>query len=361
MKRIVLLSLLMGALPWMANAQDDLYFTPTETSDYDAVAANNDDDDKPAYYCGSNRSVDEYNRRGKFRSHYRKIGTDSVGNDIIAFTPGAGIGPDSSYVDTLFYGPAADYYAGHDEDYYNRPYTVSDYDYPGWRNYWRDRWYYGSWYGLYDPWYANTYWGWADPWYNPWGWYDGWYDWGWPYYNYYSWYGWNPYWDYGWGWGGRGLNYGSGNYRYGTTGTVNHGGWASRGSNRFGDGMNHSGNFSGYRGGTTSRSSGNGYAARSYGQTPFGGGTRSGSGNMGGTVRSGSRSGNFSGLRVNNRSNSYSNNRSYSSPSYSSGSSSSSFSGGGFSGGGSRGGGGFSGGGSRGGGGHGGGSFGGRR
>lgn len=362
MKRVLLMSVLMGALPLTALAQDDLYFTPTETTDYDNRAFE-EADDKPAYYRGSNRSVDEYNRYGKFRSHYQKIGTDSIGNDIITFVAGQGLSPDSSYVDTLFYGPASSF-RGHDEDFYERPWTVSDDDYWGWRNYWRDRWTYGGWYGLYDPWYASTYWGWADPWYSPWGWYGGW--WYGAYDPYYSWYGWGYPYDYWYDWGypyhggGWAYNNGGGNFRFGTTGTRNHGGWASRGASRYSDGRSHSGNFSGYRGGGSGSRSMAG-ATRSYGRTAFGGGSSRGTVSAGG-----SRSGNFSGLRVNSRSNGYGSGRSSSGSGYSrsySGGGSSYSGGSSFSGGGSRGGGFSGGGGSHGGGGSRGGgvSMGGRR
>lgn len=352
MKRFILMSLFAGFMAWSAWAQDDLYFTPTETADYDNSSMEVESSEGPVYYRGTNRSVDEYNRYGRFRSRYKKIGVDSIGNDIITFVPGEGIAPDSSYVDTLFYGPAG--YDGYASSMDASPYVYDWYDDNwGWRNFWYDRWVYGNYYGLYDPWHASTYWGWYDPWYFPWGRY------GWSY-PYYSWYGWGDPYYYGWYYpyygGGWAYNDGGGSFRYGVSGTRNHGGWASRGNNRYVGGRSHSGNFSGYRGGTTSRSAG--YASRSYGRTPFGGGSRS-------NVNSGTRSGNFSGLRVNSRNNvdsrnnsngSYNSNRGYtpnnnSVSNFGGSRSSGGFTGGsGFSGGGSRSGGGFSGGGSRGGG-----------
>ena len=192
MKRLFLLLALAGVLPQAMRAQsDDVYFSPDKTSDAS--------DDKPAYYCGSNRSVDEYNRRGQLRSMYQNIGRDSLGNDIVTFYPGMGIRPDSAYVDTAYVGRAW----GDDDYVYTRRMSRWDgyYDpwfygyYSPWRwgySRWYSPWYYGyaGWYdpwyydyaGWYDPWYYG-YAGWYDPWYYGWGYpyyYGGWYDWGWP-------------------------------------------------------------------------------------------------------------------------------------------------------------------------------------
>ena len=80
MKKLFLLFVLAGAMPLSMMAQDDdLYFTPSKKVAKTSSSVEN----KPAYYVGSNRDVDEYNRRGKFRSTYQKIGVDSLGNDII--------------------------------------------------------------------------------------------------------------------------------------------------------------------------------------------------------------------------------------------------------------------------------------
>lgn len=331
MKKLIFFLASIGAFPLGLSAQvDDMYFTPTEEStsesSVEAIAPYSDH----AYKI---RDIDEYNRRGQFRSQYQKI--DGEDSDIVQLD---GMSPDTSYIDTLFYGPSGGYCF--DDDDYDfrlarymamRPY----YYYPGyydgyymydlWYNPWFDPWYYG-----YDPYYY--YWGYPY-------WYSGWYGWGYPYY----WGYWGgPY--YG-GWGGHWYNDGGGSFRYGTTGTRNHGGYASRGGSVNG----RSRNFSGYRGGSSSRS------------TAYGGGTRSG-------VNRSSRSG----LRVITRGSSprtYSTgNRTYRSSStpsrsYSTRSSSGNFGGyrgGGFSSG-SRGGG-FSGGSRGGGGSHGGGvSMGGRR
>lgn len=205
MKKIVLLTVLLGAMPLSMMAQDDdLYFTPkkqaaTQNSGQANVA------ERPTYYIGSNRDVDEYNRRGKFWSHYQKIGTDSTGNDIIQFQKGRGVYPDSTYIDTTFVGKYYDTMIDGDDYAYSRRMSRWDgfydpwlYDYAwGYGPYWRYSWY--------DPWYYG-YAGWYDPWYDPWYYgYAGW-GWGWPYYRYYGWGG-PYYWGYaGWGypyyWGG---------------------------------------------------------------------------------------------------------------------------------------------------------------
>ena len=99
MKKLVLMTVLAGALPLSIMAQDDdLYFTPKKSSETSSVV------EKSTYYSGSDRNVDEYNRRGKYWSHYQKIGTDDKGNDIIQFTKGNGVYPESTYIDTTFVG-----------------------------------------------------------------------------------------------------------------------------------------------------------------------------------------------------------------------------------------------------------------
>ena len=79
MKKQLLISLLIGALPLgMAAQDDDLYFVSKKKS-VEKVA---DDYGLPrdTYYSGSNRDVDEYNRRW---SHYEQI--DSTMADVIDF------------------------------------------------------------------------------------------------------------------------------------------------------------------------------------------------------------------------------------------------------------------------------------
>ena len=197
MKRIFLLAVLIGAMPVAMMAQDDdLYFTPKKKTENRSSVTS----EQSAYYVGSNRDIDEYNRRGQYWSHYQKIGTDGQGNDIIQFQKGNGLYPDSTYIDTTFVGKYYDAVVEPEADYtYSRRMSRWDgyydpwlYGYgwgygPYWRSSWYDPWYASAWYG---PWYYSGYmgyYGWGYP-YRPWGYYAGW---GYPYY-----YG-------GWGWPGR--------------------------------------------------------------------------------------------------------------------------------------------------------------
>lgn len=205
MTKTILLSVLMGAMPLSLMAQnDDLYFTPKKS----AEIANSGQDkvaERPTYYAGSNRSIDEYNRRGKYWSHYQKIGTDEKGNDIIEFKRGQGVYPDSAYIDTTFVGKYYDTIVDGDDYAYSRSMSRWDGFYNPW--FYSARWGFGSYWGRgwYDPWYYG-YAGWYDPWYDPWYYDYGYYGWGRPYHGYYGW-GY-PYYGgrYGWGypdyWGG---------------------------------------------------------------------------------------------------------------------------------------------------------------
>ena len=201
MKKLILISLLIGALPLSMVAQDDdLYFVPKKKSNVEKVA------DKyglprETYYSGSNRSVDDYNRR---MSKYEPI--DSASSDIIDFDGKLGVYPDSledfnltkkmERFDDYSLSDNEAYWAGYQQArsdmLWHSPWYYRTY---GWYN-WYDPWYYTSWHlGLYDPWYYGPYswyyggWygGWWDPWYN--SLYYGYY-WGYPYYGYnYAYYG----------------------------------------------------------------------------------------------------------------------------------------------------------------------------
>ena len=221
--------ILLSALAWAAflpaTAQDDLYYTPSKSSEkiessYEVI------DDNTSEYIGSDRDVDEYNRRG--RSYYCTIvGEDSAGNDIIEFIPGDGYYPEDS-VDGGYY----------DDDDYEYSRHMSRYD----DYYWYDPGYYGYYdYWYYPYWYAR--WGWYGPWYSYW--YDPWY---------YSWWGWGYYphyhWHHGYAWGGHWRGY------RGHTGTRNVS-LARSGRSNYGYGSR----VSGYRG--SSRSSGTSSSARS--------------------------------------------------------------------------------------------------
>ena len=271
MKKSVLFSVLLGAVPLVSMAQDDLYFslkpTEAEKSSYERIGT---------YYAGTDRNVDEYNRRGKLSSYYQKIGEDSLGNDVIEFYPG-----DGAYAaegDSLS-GGSSRFYDDEDDFAYSR--RMGRFD---------------GFYGWYDP-YFYGYWG--GPWGYRWGWYDPWYAdyyWGWGGY-----YGWYRPWHYGYGWGypyyGGYWGYGRPVYHYhgGLTGTRNH----SRGAG-FG---NRNGSFSNTRfGGTRQGTFGNSRSAGSRTYTPrpnsnqgtsFGG-TRN-SGSFGGTRSGGSFGGSHSG------------------------------------------------------------------
>lgn len=211
MKKWIIVSVLMAALPLTMMAQDDdLYFNPkveaqkaaaerAQKMHQYALQRARQDSIYALYWSGSNRNVDEYNRGGKLMSHYQNIGTDSLGNDIISFQVGRGLTPDSIYDDEAF---AQKYTKNMGEDFeYTRDMSRWDgfydpwfYDYYGYGPYyWRS-----AYWGWYNPWRYGYYAGWYDPWLDPW--YDPWY------YGYAGWYGgpwyggWGGY--YPWYWGG---------------------------------------------------------------------------------------------------------------------------------------------------------------
>ena len=218
MKKLILFTLLLGMMPYKMLAQDDMYILPSNlpTAKKSTVRTNN----REVTYSGSDRDVDEYNRHGKYWSHYQKIGTDNRGNDVIEFQKGRGVYPDSTYIDTTFVGKYYDTMVDGDDfeytsrmsrwDGYYNPWFYSSYR---WRAYpyWRAGW------GFYDPWYDPWYYGYAgfyDPWYS--SWYGGY---GYPYaYGYYG-YGWGSpyYYSRYYGWTGYPVRY---VYRTGHTGTL---------------------------------------------------------------------------------------------------------------------------------------------
>jgi len=201
----------VGMLPLALAAQDDdLYFVPKKKS----VEKVTDNYGIPSqvYYSGSDRSIDEYNRR--LKSRVEEIGNDSTANDIIDFSAEKGVYPNDSISDEDFkltkkmsrfedyrLSDNAAFWAGYEAGRYDwawhSPWYYSRYG-------WYDPWYYGRWawnspwnYGWYYSWYSPYFYGWYDPWYDPWyygyGWYGGWY--GPSYYSY--------------GYGGVGIGYGS--------------------------------------------------------------------------------------------------------------------------------------------------------
>lgn len=225
----------LSSAPTMA--QDDLYFTPKKESAAEKAAQREARRRhmQDAYWVGSDRPVDEYNRHkrpmrprreGSFRSTYSMIAdsvvADSSMADVIRFVPGDGTVPDSAALDSMAIArcqpmPAPRY--GEEEPYYDDddPYFDGDdyrysrrlglyYGYPGYYSPWfYGRYYYPSAYWYYDPWY--------DPWYYG---YAGWYD---PWYYGYGWGGWYRPWYYGYGWGGPHYH-GGGGYYAGHTGTL---------------------------------------------------------------------------------------------------------------------------------------------
>ncbi|WP_315343552.1 hypothetical protein [Hoylesella oralis] len=201
MKRFIFLSLFIGMMPSLSMfaQDDDLYFVPKSTNK-SARSNVHQIEEAPVYYSGSNRNVDEYNRHGKYWSHYQVLGSDSLGNDIIQFQKGTGVYPDSTYIDTTFVGKYYDRVYNADDDYtYTRRMSRWDNFYDPW--FYTYRWGYGPYWstrwGWYEPWYTSYY-GWYDPWYYGYrGWYGSWYS---PWYGGY--YGWGYPYDYYWGWGG---------------------------------------------------------------------------------------------------------------------------------------------------------------
>lgn len=81
MKKLVLFSIMALVLPTTLLAQDDVYFTPSKESirEYKAEKAAR----RNTYYSGINKSDNEYNRRETLDKVYKKIGRDSLGNDIV--------------------------------------------------------------------------------------------------------------------------------------------------------------------------------------------------------------------------------------------------------------------------------------
>ena len=189
MKKLLLISMI-AMLPLSLVAQDDdLYFVPKKKS----VEKVTDNYGIPSevYYSGSDRSIDEYNRRTK--SRYEVIGADSALTDTISFSAEKGVYPDSisdeDFKLTKKMSRFDDYRLSDNEAFW-AGYRAGRYDWA-----WHSPWYYGR-YGWYDPWYYGY--GWYSPWYTSWysPYYYGWYD---PWYYGYGWY--DP-WYYGYGWYG---------------------------------------------------------------------------------------------------------------------------------------------------------------
>jgi len=184
MKKLLLISMFASMPPLSLVAQvDDLYFVPKKKS----VEKVTDNYGMPTqvYYSGSDRSVDEYNRRVKSRVDI--INNDSTICDTISFTAEKGVYPNDSISGEDFKLTRKmsrfDDYQLSDNAAFWAGYEAGRYDWA-----WHSPWYYSryGWYGgWYDPWfysrynwYGGWYGGWYDPWYYSWysyGWYDPWF------------------------------------------------------------------------------------------------------------------------------------------------------------------------------------------
>ena len=296
MKKLLLISMLIGAMPLAMMAQDDdLYFVPKKNK----VEKVTDNYGMPreTYYSGSDRSIDDYNRK---KSTYETIDKDSL-IDVIDFSSEQGVYPDSvkedfeltkrmSRFDDYDLSDNAAFWAGYDagrSDWaWHSPWYYSRF---GWYGGWYDPWYYGNWrYGWYDPWYYGY-----GGWYNPW------------YYGYYnSWrYGWYDPWYYGPSWYGYGIvnrphvaTIGRGTIR--RDGNVYNGGHSAFNSNSTRMTTLRNRNVSGHSryGGNRSSGTYSGSSSRNsdYNRSSSFGGSRSSSSSYGGSS-SGSRGGGFSG------------------------------------------------------------------
>ena len=317
MKKLLLISMLIGAMPLSMMAQDDdLYFVPKKKAQVEHVK-----DIAPVVAPQS-----------KAKSSYEVIDGDTTKLDVIDFTDGKGVYP----ADTL---------EAEDFALTKNMVRFDDYDVSSnaafWAGYragsstwgWHSPWYYSR-YGWYDPWYYGSWYSsvmWNNPYYLSWwdpyyyGWYDPyWSTWGWPYYGYYSYYSWySPYryWGYPYYYGGGG---GGRTHYYGHTGNAGSidikgstgrrpsyrnsvansssrmGSLRDRASRMGGDRVyssgntqrSSSGNFSGRRGGNNSNSNYN-YSSPTRSNSTYSSPSRSSSGSFG----SSSSSGSFGGSR----------------------------------------------------------------
>lgn len=284
MKKLILLTTLFIALPASLFAQDDdMYFVPTKKNIEKVRSSYGMPSD--TYYSGSNRNVDEYNRRSPGFS-FEVIQSDSVKGDIINFDGEQGVYPDSVSDFSLTrkmtrwdgYTPADAYWQGYDQGRTDE-----------WRNStWHSPWYYSSsfypWYdSWYDPWYYDYGWGWRfDPWYYRHHWYGSW---GWGayyggYYGYYGGYHYAPVYHYG-GYYNRGGKTIAGTRNH-SIGSRGHSGSTWSGRSSIGSSVGRSTTY-----GRSSVSSGTSRSSRSYSITPSRGTSRSiGGGSYSGSSRS---------------------------------------------------------------------------
>ena len=102
MKKLILFSVLFG-IPLLTMAQDDdMYFVPSKSVRQETIPVEDVENTSTDNYVGSDRDIDEYNHRGHYRSQYQTLNSDSTTDDVINFTEGTGVYPDSTYTSSNF-------------------------------------------------------------------------------------------------------------------------------------------------------------------------------------------------------------------------------------------------------------------
>ena len=312
MKKLLLISMLIGAMPLAMMAQDDdLYFVPKK---------------KKAQVEQVKEIAPVVAPQPKAKSSYEVIDGDTTKLDVIDFTEGKGIYPDS--LETEDYALTKNLVRFDDYDVSNNEAFWAGYRAGASTWSWHSPWYYTRYgFGWYDPWWYGSWYGYSSlyAWYDPWyyGWYDPyWSSWGWNYYGYPGYY---SSWYYPYRYGGYAYYYGGGGGRshyYGRTGnagTIHENGSTGYRPYHRNTVTNNSSRMGSLRDRASSMSGGRTYSS--------GNNVRSNSGNFSGYRGSGSSSSN-SGRVVNTSSSSRSSSSySNSSSSRSSSSSSSSFGG----------------------------------
>ena len=272
MKKLIMFSMLYGLLPLMSVAQDDdMYFVPTKENLKKEVASYGVPD--RTYYVGSQRSIDEYNRRN-MNSPYA---VDSLGNPIIDFSASQGTLSDSVLAEmsddyrytrqmSRFddYSPSVAYWEGYRDGSWSSPWRLSWYSwYDDWYYPWHASWYYSGWYGWHSPWYYSS-------WYYP------------RYYGWRDYYGWTSYHVggrhyYG---GGTGRGYSRPNRTYTSGSGSNLGGYRSQSSRTY---RSQNGTSRTTINNNTTTSSRNLGGSRAYGNTGSNSGSFGSSGSFGGS------------------------------------------------------------------------------
>lgn len=191
-----MLLLLLSTVSSSMYAQDDVYSFSTkdskkEGSAYKATRTQGNASETRVYHSGSNRDVDEYNRRNRnARSGYNMQNGDTLAFDGFSFETGDGVYGDTTYTQAKRMPRNYDWTEYDDEDDVDFVYSrrISRFYDPWYFGYFPyDSWYYGpyGYYGWRHGWY-HTYYSWYDPWYDPW--YYPYYGYGWRYRYYYDYY-----------------------------------------------------------------------------------------------------------------------------------------------------------------------------